>query len=42
MQYFYAITAHFGPGLPTVTPASPPAAPAFFFKNNPDILYDQS
>ena len=41
MEYFYAITAHFGPGLPTVTPASPPAVPAFFWRNNPDILYAQ-
>ena len=38
MEYFYAITAHFGPGLPTLTPATPPPAPAFFWKNNPDIL----
>ncbi len=41
MEYFYAITAHFGPGLPTVTPAASPATPAFFWKNNPDILYAQ-
>ena len=41
MDYFYAITAHFGPGLPTATPNSPPPAPAFFWKNNPNILYAQ-
>ena len=34
--------SHFGLGLPTVTPASQPAAPAFFWKNNPDILYAQA
>ena len=39
--YFYAITAHFGAGLPTGANQPMPQTPAFFFKSNPDILYAQ-
>ena len=38
MFYFYAITAHFGPELPT---PSQSLTSAYFWKSNPDILYAQ-
>ena len=40
--YFYAITTHFGAGLPTAANEPMPAPPAFFFKSNPDLLYAQA
>jgi len=39
--YYYAITAHFGAGLPIVANESNPLTPASFFEARPDVLYAQ-